>query len=128
MVALIRANPQAFAHGNIHQLQRGARLRGPSANEIAQYNAVQAEAVVREQTQLWLDGKTAQTPVLAGLPAPISAPVPIAQPQPALPPPPAQGARLQILSPQAGSATQAGKQSGLTTGCGACRLTVGHTD
>lgn len=111
MVALMRANPQAFAHGNIHQLQRGARLRVPSAAEIAQYNAAQAQAVVREQTQLWLDGKAAQTPVLAGLPAPAAVPP---APAPAQPPRVAQpaAASLQILPPPAGSASQAGNQSG----------------
>lgn len=110
MVALVRANPQAFANGNINQLQRGAQLRVPGKDEIAQMGQAQAEAAVREQTRLWLDGKAADTPALQPLAAP---PAPTEPPAPAVAPIPVvqTNPRLQILPPEAGAATTPGAAS-----------------
>lgn len=111
MVALVRANPQAFANGNINQLQRGARLRVPDKTEIAQMGHAQAEAAVREQTRLWLDGKAADTPALQPLAAATPPPPPAATPAVAPIPVMQTNPRLQILPPDAGSATTPGAAS-----------------
>lgn len=111
MVALVRANPQAFANGNINQLQRGAQLRVPGKAEIAQMGHAQAEAAVREQTRLWLDGKAADTPALQPLAAATPPPPPAAPPAAAPIPVVQTNPRLQILPPDAGSATTPGTVS-----------------
>jgi pilus assembly protein FimV len=52
MVALYRANPQAF-EGNINVLHRGAVLRVPGADEIAALNQSDAISEVRRQMSAW---------------------------------------------------------------------------
>lgn len=53
MVAIQRANPQAFAGDNINQLKRGQVLRVPSESQIREVSAQEAAASIREQTQEW---------------------------------------------------------------------------
>ena len=50
MLALLRANPEAFIRGNVNLLRQGAVLRVPQADELAQINAAEARAIVREHT------------------------------------------------------------------------------
>jgi pilus assembly protein FimV len=57
MLALLRANPDAFARGNINLLRRGAVLRVPPANALSRHDAAQAAAVVVEQIRQWRDGE-----------------------------------------------------------------------
>ncbi len=57
MLALLRANPDAFIGGNINRLKRGAVLHVPQADELAHYNQSQAAAVVREQMAQWRDAR-----------------------------------------------------------------------
>ncbi len=52
MVALYRANPQAFA-GNINRLKAGVILRIPPAAEVAALSPAEATAEVRRQTEDW---------------------------------------------------------------------------
>jgi len=52
MVALFRANPEAFS-GNINQLRAGAILRVPSADEISGISSSEAASEVREQNAAW---------------------------------------------------------------------------
>ncbi|MBM4219529.1 MAG: hypothetical protein FJ171_07835 [Gammaproteobacteria bacterium] len=52
MIALFRANPQAF-NGNINQLRAGAILRVPTSEEIAGIGAGEAAGEVRDQTAAW---------------------------------------------------------------------------
>jgi pilus assembly protein FimV len=57
MLALLRANPDAFIDGNINRLKRGEVLHLPQAEELAHYNHSQAAAVVREQMVQWRDAR-----------------------------------------------------------------------
>jgi len=52
MLALYRANPEAFA-GNINRLRRGAILRIPRGNELTSVSRREANAEVRRQHQEW---------------------------------------------------------------------------
>ena len=51
MLALQRANPDAFAGNNINNLQRGAVLQVPSREEILTQSAAEARAETRRQNQ-----------------------------------------------------------------------------
>ncbi|MFZ1623309.1 MAG: FimV/HubP family polar landmark protein [Gammaproteobacteria bacterium] len=55
MVALYRANPEAFA-GNINLLKRGAILRVPAGAELAALSAGEAMSEVRRQNEAWRAG------------------------------------------------------------------------
>lgn len=57
MLALLRANPDAFARGNINLLRRGAVLRVPTIDALSRNDAAQAAAVVAEQIRQWRDGE-----------------------------------------------------------------------
>lgn len=61
MLALLRANPDAFISDNINLLRQGAVLRVPEGGEVAQIDAGEASAVVRQQMQAW---RQSQRPVL----------------------------------------------------------------
>ncbi|MGH8225152.1 MAG: FimV/HubP family polar landmark protein [Gammaproteobacteria bacterium] len=52
MIALYRANPQAFA-GNINRLKAGPELRVPSPKEIEAINLAVADREVASQNQAW---------------------------------------------------------------------------
>jgi pilus assembly protein FimV len=53
MIAIQRANPDAFVGGNINRLRNGRVLRVPSFGEITDISYNQAVASVRQQTQNW---------------------------------------------------------------------------
>ncbi|KFN48376.1 hypothetical protein N787_00145 [Arenimonas metalli CF5-1] len=53
MLALQRANPEAFIDDNINQLKRGAVLRIPAREEALVLGAEEAAALVREQASAW---------------------------------------------------------------------------
>lgn len=53
MLALLRANPEAFINGNINRLRRGAVLRVPEREEFTRISASAATASVREQMASW---------------------------------------------------------------------------
>lgn len=53
MLALLRANPDAFLDDDINRLRRGAVLRVPSQAEVAAIDADEAGQVVRQQMQQW---------------------------------------------------------------------------
>lgn len=62
MIALFRANPQAFA-GNINRLRAGSVLRIPDLAEIQTISSGEAAAEVARQAQEWSSGTvTASTP------------------------------------------------------------------
>jgi pilus assembly protein FimV len=50
MIAIQRANPDAFVGGNINRLRTGAVLRIPTRDEISAVGASEASQIVREQT------------------------------------------------------------------------------
>ncbi|WP_455384879.1 FimV/HubP family polar landmark protein [Acidihalobacter prosperus] len=53
MVALVRANPQAFIHGNINGLKQGYVLRMPPSGTLSGISQGEANAEVRKQNGLW---------------------------------------------------------------------------
>lgn len=55
MLAMQRANPDAFSNNNINNLKIGAVLRAPTVDELDQLNKQEAYAQVLEQNGLWDD-------------------------------------------------------------------------
>lgn len=112
MIALLRANPEAFIGGNVNRLRQGAVLRLP-ADGVAAIDPREASELVRAQVQQWRQARQ-PVPQPIGLEADRTATAPVA--------PAAQNAargsdaRLEIVPPGASRATQAGTQSGLSAG------------
>ena len=61
LLALHKANPDAFYRDNINALKTGAVLRIPSADDVQAQSAVAALAEVRRQNEAWRSG-TARSP------------------------------------------------------------------
>lgn len=102
MMAIQRANPDAFIGGNINRLRTGAVLRIPSREEISAVSAREAAQFVREQT-------SADTPL-----QPIETDRRAARPAPAPTPSRPADSRLAIVPPrgdQPASAAQTGASS-----------------
>lgn len=109
MIALLRANPEAFIRGNINLLKTGAVLRVPPASELGQLQASEATALVREQNAQWRQARQPiPQPADAGPSAPTPAPASAAAPAAAQ----VAQARLEIAPPAADSSARAGTQSG----------------
>jgi len=108
MLALLRANPEAFINGNINLLKQGAVLRVPQSDELAQLGQREAAALVRTQVAEW---RQARRPI----PQPAAVAQDDAAPAAASAPHVAD-ARLEIAPPASSAATQAGTQSGITAG------------
>jgi pilus assembly protein FimV len=69
MLALLRANPEAFVNGNMNLLKAGSTLKVPARDEIVAFSAREALAETRRQHSEWLssidrpdEAGTAQTP------------------------------------------------------------------
>ncbi len=105
MIALLRANPDAFIRGNINLLKQGAVLRLPDAAALAAVDAADASAMVREHAAQWRQARAIPQPASTADSA-ASAPTGSAQTP--------SGARLEI-APAAAAATAA---AGTTTGTG----------
>lgn len=119
ILALLRANPEAFIGGNANRLRAGAVLRIPDNAGIAQYTPDEAAVVVREQAAQWRGTGRAlpQPPAVVGTPVGESAAAAPAQPARR----PAAGrastqARLEIVPPSANDAKRAGTRSGVSAG------------
>lgn len=116
MVALLRANPEAFIGGNIHRLRAGAVLRMPGAEVFAEADAGAAAALVREQTAQWRQGVR---PVLQPADAGVTPAATAVSPAPAAPAaraPAAAGARLEIAPAVAAAAGTQATESGFDAG------------
>ena len=107
MLALLRANPEAFIGGNINRLKQGAVLRVPQSAEIAQLDEAEAAALVRNQVAEWRQARRPVPQPVDATPVTRSAERPVAAAAQ-----PAQ-ARLEIAPPAASAATRAGTQSGI---------------
>lgn len=108
MIALLRANPEAFIGGNVNRLKQGAVLRIPASDEIARLGQAEAAALVRNQIDEWRQARR-----------PIPQPAAIASASassPADAPARANEARLEIAPPLASAAARAGTQSGVEAG------------
>lgn len=114
MIALLRANPDAFIGGNINQLKQGAVLRVPLSSETADVDARQAIALVQAQARQWRQSRRTAPPSAAAVArrGPVARPATVAAPVAAR----ASGARLEIVPPGTSRATRAGTQSGINAG------------
>lgn len=76
MMALLRANPDAFVNQNINGLKRGQILRMPEQSEIAALNNAQALAEAQSQHAAWgnvqdsLTSDVAERPEVSSVPEP----------------------------------------------------------
>ncbi len=114
MLALLRANPEAFIGDNINLIKQGAVLRVPPPTEVAQLNATEAAVVVRDQIEQW---REARQPVLQ--PAAVTDAATQATSTPrrdAGRQPRVADARLAIVPPTANSGRRAGTRSGIDAG------------
>lgn len=109
MLALLRANPDAFINGNINRLKQGAVLRVPQSAELAQLGEDEAAALVRDQLAEW---RQARRPIPQPVDA-VAAPVATAPARATTPTQRVAPARLEIAPPAANAATRAGTQSGI---------------
>ncbi|WP_313927460.1 FimV/HubP family polar landmark protein [Pseudoxanthomonas sp.] len=110
MVALLRANPEAFINGNLNLLKQGAVLRVPESTEAQTILESEAAALVRSQIAEW---RRARAPI----PQPAAVVEPAATSTPAAPSraPAVADARLEI-APAATSTSGSGTQSGVSAG------------
>jgi len=115
MLALLRANPEAFINGNVNLVKAGAVLRVPETADFSANDRQQAAAIVQQQVQRWHGARAAS-----------------AQPQPAVAASTAgqsqsgsrdaqaatrtAGARLEIVPPSSSDARRAGTRSGIEAG------------
>jgi pilus assembly protein FimV len=100
MLALLKANPNAFYKDNINALKRGAILRIPSGDELkATGNAAAVAAAVHEQNDAWTSGAAVSKPtVVANAGAPKSTPPAKTEPKT----PPKSNEHLALVPPRAG--------------------------
>ena len=111
MLALQRANPEAFIDDNINQLKRGAVLRIPASEEVRQLGAAEAAQLVRAQAEAW---QARRRPV----PQPAES-VADSRPSPSADAPssaPAPAGRLEIVPPAGDAQSARGVQSGAAAG------------
>lgn len=111
MIALLRANPNAFINGNVNLLKQGAVLRVPLPDELNSIGRAEASALVQTQVRQWRQARAAvalQIADAAGEADPSMSAAAAARQT--------SGARLEIVPPGASRATRAGTQSGISAG------------
>lgn len=65
MVAVLRQNPGAFVHGNLHVLRRGVVLTIPTLAQMRAENRARADEVVRDHLRLLGEGSRELAPLYA---------------------------------------------------------------
>jgi len=111
MVALLRANPEAFIRGNVNLLRQGAVLRVPESGELQRIDSSAARVLVREHVAQWRQARAPiPQPALAGAAASV------ARPATATATAAANDARLEIAPAVAGAQQAAGTTTGLEAG------------
>jgi pilus assembly protein FimV len=119
MIALLRANPDAFIGGNINRLKAGAVLRMPGESAMTDLDAQQASAIVHSQVQEWRASRRAAPQPADADVASASNSAAATNRQVSTPEsagPRVADARLEIVPPGASDATKAGTQSGISAG------------
>ncbi|WP_282274645.1 FimV/HubP family polar landmark protein [Stenotrophomonas sp. PS02297] len=109
MVALLRANPEAFIRGNVNLLRQGAVLRVPGSGELERTDTAAARALVREHVAQWHQAR-------APIPQPAVAGTATATAKADAVAPAARDARLEIAPAVAGAHQTAGMTTGLQAG------------
>ena len=120
MIALLRANPEAFIRGNVNLLKRGAVLQLPEG-QAAGIDPAEATALVQAQTQAWRaeTRRPVQQPSAAEGEGATVANRAAGSAQTASAQNAARrtaDARLEIVPPGASTAKRAGTQSGIEAG------------
>ena len=95
MIAILRANPEAFREGNINALRTGITLRVPTAAEMSAVTREEALAEFARHEEAWRN--RSRTGTAAPGPAASSPARPAPQPAPAAPPEPAEPTLAQQL-------------------------------
>jgi pilus assembly protein FimV len=116
MLALLRANPDAFIGGNINLLKSGAVLHLPPADEMTRLDQRQAAALVHEQIVQWREAR--KPPVQQAVVSDASAVATSERQRPAKATQASTrtaDARLEIVPPSGRAANQA-RQSGIDAG------------
>lgn len=118
MLALLRANPDAFIGNDIHRLKGGAVLRVPGSAEFTRLGAGEAAVIVRDQIERWRQARQekARAAEIAALASAEAAGTVPAAAESAQGKPGVAGARLEIIPPAADGAAQAGTRSGASAG------------
>ena len=111
MLALQRANPEAFIDDNINQLKRGAVLRIPASDEARSLGAAEAAQLVRAQAEAWQSRRRPVPQPAEAVADSRPAPGPAAPSSAA----PAEG-RLEIVPPAGDAQAARGVQSGAASG------------
>lgn len=124
MLALLRANPEAFIGGNLNLIRQGAVLRVPTGEEWSAASIAEANSVVREHVARWremrrpvpqpaavdaAEAPAATATTAAATAAPSPAPSAGASPRVA-------DARLEIVPPTQGGSDRAGTRTGIAAG------------
>ena len=137
MVALLRANPDAFEGENVNKLKRGSVLRIPARDEATILSSEQAAALVAEQSgslraqrqpvpqPTETVAETAPEPVAEPVaPAPVvTKPKPVTKPAAAKPAVASKPkARLEIVPPVGKATTAKAAQSGASSAAGGAEL------
>ncbi|WP_233263045.1 FimV/HubP family polar landmark protein [Cognatiluteimonas profundi] len=112
MLALLRANPDAFIGGNVNLIKRGAVLKVPASDDVAAIGRSEAARLLHEQVAQWRAARP-QPELVAGAAAASRGP---AAPTAAVKSARTVGARLEIAPPSAVGRQRAGTQSGLEAG------------
>ncbi|MEO6171636.1 MAG: FimV/HubP family polar landmark protein, partial [Arenimonas sp.] len=145
MVALLRANPEAFEGENVNKLKRGSVLRIPSHDEASILTSEQAAALVAEQSvSLRSQRKPVPQPTeTVAEAAPVSVTEPVlpapkvakTKPKPVVPKATVASkpkARLEIVPPSGKSTSGKAVQSGASSAAGGAELraelTQAHED
>lgn len=117
MIALLRANPEAFIRGNVNLLKQGAVLRTADVASATPVDAAEAAAMVREHTAQWRQARSAipqpAATAAAGTPSSTPASAPGA---PAASAPATAGGRLEIAPAVAATDQNAGTITGTAAG------------
>ena len=113
MLALLRANPEAFIGGNLNLIRQGAVLRVPTGEEWSAASIAEANAVVREHVARWREMRrpVPQPAAVADAPAATAA-----QAAPAAGAPRVAEARLEIVPPSNGGDANAANRTGIAAG------------
>jgi len=124
MIAMLRANPQAFINGNLNLLREGAVLRVPDQEELNQVSATQARTMVREHMSQWQQnrGPVLQPAVASVTENPAVTTVSLESPTPT---PSTSDARLEIAPAVAANQPNAHNTTGLEAGGTGSRLSAG---
>ncbi|WP_238333356.1 FimV/HubP family polar landmark protein [Luteimonas marina] len=117
MLALLRANPEAFIGGNLNLIRQGAVLRVPVQGEWSEASVAEANAVVREHVGRWREMRRPvpqpDAVAEAGASTATASATPAATAQG---PARVAGARLEIVPPSSGGGQDAGTRTGTAAG------------